>query len=77
LAKQRGRGKGLGVTLHPSGLKQRLKFIEAESGLFNDGTEGAGLEVSTRMDWHSDCSRPVAWENHNVMTADDPICHES
>jgi hypothetical protein len=29
------------------------------------------------MDWHSDRSRPIAGEDHNVMTADDPICHES
>jgi hypothetical protein len=77
LAKQRGRGKGLGVTLHPSGLKQRLKLIEAESGLFNDGTERARLEVAARMDWHGDGSRRIAGEDPNVMTADDPICHES
>jgi hypothetical protein len=29
------------------------------------------------MDWHSDRSRPIAGEDHNVMTADDPICRES
>ena len=29
------------------------------------------------MDWHSDRSRPIAGEDHNVMTADDLICHES
>ena len=29
------------------------------------------------MDWHSDRSRPIAGEDHNVMTADDSICHES
>ena len=29
------------------------------------------------MDWHSDRSRPVSGEYHDVMTADDPICQES
>jgi hypothetical protein len=61
----------------PSKLKQRLKFFHAESGLFDDGTKSAWLEVSARMDWHSDRSPPIAREDHNVMTADDPICHES
>jgi hypothetical protein len=61
----------------PSRLKQRLKFLQVESRLFDDGTESAWLEVAARMDWHSDRSRPIAGEDHNVMTADDPICHES
>ena len=29
------------------------------------------------MDWHSGRSRPTAGEDHNVMTTDDSICHES
>jgi hypothetical protein len=69
-------GQGLLLT-PPSKLKQRLEFFHAESGLFDDGTESAWFEVATRMDWHSNRSRPVAGEDHDVMTADDPICQES
>jgi hypothetical protein len=73
----RARGARAALDAPPSRLKQRLKFLQAESGLFDDGTESAWLEVAARMDWHSDRSRPIAGEDHNVMTADDPICHES
>src|ERR1700733_1938867 len=60
-----------------SRLKQRLKLLQAESGLFDDGMRGAWLEVATLMDWHSGRSRPTAGEDHTGMTRDDSICHES
>src|SRR3984957_16693019 len=74
---RRAAGARAALDAPPSRLKQRLKFLQAESGLFDDGTKSAWLEVAARMDRHSDRSRPVAREDHNVMTADDPICHES
>src|SRR6202046_5774650 len=57
----------------PSRLKQRPKFLQAEAGLFDDGTKSAWLEVAARMDWHSDRPRPIAGKDHNMMTTHDAI----
>src|SRR5580700_6239484 len=56
----RARGARATLDAPPSRLKQRLKFLQAEAGLFDDGTESAWLEVAARMDWHNDRSRPIA-----------------
>jgi hypothetical protein len=58
-------------------LKQRLEFFQAQSRLFDDRPERAGLQVAARMDWNGEGSRRVAGKDHNMMTADDPIRPEA
>src|SRR5271165_6462956 len=58
-------------------LKQLLEFLHAEPGLPDNGPKRAWFEIAAGADRDCDGSRRIVGERHQVMTADDPIDHES
>src|SRR5271166_5455452 len=58
-------------------LKQLLEFLHAEPSLPDNGPKRAWFEIAAEVDRDCDGSRRIFGERHQVMTADDPIDHES
>jgi hypothetical protein len=53
--------------------EQLNKVVDTQARLSNDGSERAGLQVSSCMYRHRDGSRLIARISHDTMTADNSI----